>query len=459
MVDVDNRRPKVASQLLWEQRQRNWVVIDAEKPAWAIVNQMGHEIIKLCTGAATVSSIARAVARKYGCKIADVYMDTHEFLAEMEKAGVVFYQAQEPKEPHYDEFHLRALFIEVTSQCNFRCSTCYVARQATTPDILDIKNIRSFVKSFLAAGGKEIVLTGGEPLLHPDFKELIGFTLDQDVRKIKVLTNGSLLNRDVVRLLTDDRLYIQVSLDGATAATNDLIRGQGRYELAITGIKNLADAGLGQRTIITMTPTKSNYSEAPQLIELAEKLGIKHIHFSRLSRQGRAQNKWKDMEISPFEHLTLYKLLQPYRERYRKSEEIKISGLYGNDFIEQISKKAPPTIGCDMGANIRVRADGRIFPCPRFDKLEYSVGDITDTDMIKVRERIYEIRALFPQRVQKISKCRACAFKYFCGSGCLADAVLARGSVWYADPSCDIRKVFYNYYIDTSLTTQRVSNE
>src|SRR4029450_7428319 len=85
---------------------------------------------------------------------------------------------------------------------------------------------------------------GGEPTVRPDFWELVEYATAHDVG-VKFSTNGVRLTPDAARrIAAGDHGDVQVSLDGATAEVNDVVRGTGSYDTAMQAMRNLADAGV-----------------------------------------------------------------------------------------------------------------------------------------------------------------------------------------------------------------------
>ena len=83
---------------------------------------------------------------------------------------------------------------------------------------------------------------GGEPFLRDDFLEILRYAHDRGITTC-VSTNGTLLDDALVdALLEMAPVYLQVSLDGACAETNDAIRGRGTFERILAGIELLARA-------------------------------------------------------------------------------------------------------------------------------------------------------------------------------------------------------------------------
>lgn len=162
---------------------------------------------------------------------------------------------------------LRYLELQITHRCNLRCRHCYIGEK--NPKDLDIETIRRILGEFEDMQGLRVLITGGEPLLHPRFDELNSLLPDFAVRKI-LFTNGLLLDEGRIKDLMVHE--IQVSIDGLEEG-HDWIRGKGTFAKAIRGIEAALDAGFGV-SISTMVHAR-NLNDFPGMEKLFKKLGIK----------------------------------------------------------------------------------------------------------------------------------------------------------------------------------------
>ena len=102
---------------------------------------------------------------------------------------------------------------------------------------------------------------GGEPMLRPDFFDLCRYAVDRKVG-VKFSTNGTRLTpARARRLAAMDYVDVQISIDGATAATNDAVRGEGSFAAARSAMDNLAAAGFGPFKI-SVVVTRQNVEPA-----------------------------------------------------------------------------------------------------------------------------------------------------------------------------------------------------
>lgn len=177
--------------------------------------------------------------------------------------------------------------------CNLACDYCCAessphaaARQ------LPVEVVRAAVAEFVADGGTEVLLTGGEPFLHPELGELVDAVIEQV--PVTVLTNGMVFGRGTRRrtleALDRDRVTLQISLDSATPELHDRHRGAGAFARARAGIA-LARS-LGFRVRIAATIDAADADEVAALRELLDTEGVpaEDQVIRRIARQGFAES-------------------------------------------------------------------------------------------------------------------------------------------------------------------------
>ncbi|MGB2600062.1 MAG: radical SAM protein, partial [Candidatus Omnitrophota bacterium] len=118
---------------------------------------------------------------------------------------------------------------------------------------LSIKEIISVVKEARKLGLNSVKLTGGEPLLREDVKELLEFCASSGVETM-IETNGTLITKDTARMFKKFKVgHISVSLDSASARTHDFFRGKkGAFKSTIKGIENLRDECFPPQVIMSL---------------------------------------------------------------------------------------------------------------------------------------------------------------------------------------------------------------
>ncbi len=159
---------------------------------------------------------------------------------------------------------LRYLMVEVTERCNLRCRHCYLGEAGAGEMGLD--TFRTVAGSFAEMGGLRLIVTGGEPLLHPDFERINEAVAGLSCRSV-LATNGTLLSDKVAAGLNFHE--VQISLDG-TGDSHDALRGEGSFEAALAGCRTVRDAGLNL-SIATMIHSR-NLGILPEMKSLVRQL-------------------------------------------------------------------------------------------------------------------------------------------------------------------------------------------
>ena len=116
---------------------------------------------------------------------------------------------------------------ELTYACNLACVHCLSSSGRRDPDELTPAEARGIVDDMVDMKVFYVNIGGGEPMLRPDFFDLVSYAVDRQVG-VKFSTNGTRLTAERARQLAAlDYLDVQISIDGATAATNDARAGRG----------------------------------------------------------------------------------------------------------------------------------------------------------------------------------------------------------------------------------------
>jgi SynChlorMet cassette radical SAM/SPASM protein ScmF len=133
-----------------------------------------------------------------------------------------------------------------------------------------------------------IKLTGGEPLLHPQFLQLLEIVRREELG-LTVETNGLLCTPEVAaEIAKSPRRFVSVSIDGADAETHEWVRGvEGSFEAACQAVRHLAAAGARPQVIFSVM--RGNASQAEAIVRLAEGLGAASVKFNVVQPTARGE--------------------------------------------------------------------------------------------------------------------------------------------------------------------------
>ena len=191
---------------------------------------------------------------------------------------------------------LRYLELQITDRCNLQCRHCYIG-EGSHQD-LSLKQIQRALVEFEEIQGLRLLLSGGEPLLHPDFWEINEILRNHAFRSV-LLSNGTLITQEVAKKL---RIHeVQISLDGMKEG-HESLRGKGTFEKTLIVIDYLQEANI-RVSVATMIHRK-NLSEFDRLASLLQSKKIKEWNVDVPCVEGRLktnQNFWlSPSEASPF---------------------------------------------------------------------------------------------------------------------------------------------------------------
>lgn len=179
--------------------------------------------------------------------------------------------------------------IDLTNTCNLNCNFCSYKVGNYSPDHMkdfkmsdriSLEVIKKSFKDMRMLGVKAIEITGGgEPSLHPNYKEIIKYAKELEF-ELALVTNGTLLDDESIELIKDFE-WVRFSLDASTSETYELIKGNPGFNTAINNLKKLIKIKKRENMVgISFIVCKDNYFEIYNTTILAKKLGADNIRFS-----------------------------------------------------------------------------------------------------------------------------------------------------------------------------------
>ena len=175
--------------------------------------------------------------------------------------------------------------LELTRRCNLHCAHCYLGDQAAQHRRRGQERGTAQVKASLSewaeAGCLYLLLTGGDPMLRPDFMAIYRHARELGM-VVTVYCNGTLVTDEIVALFRElPPRKVEISLYGATAAIHDAVVGvPGSHERAWAGIRRLQAAGI-RITLKTMLLT-TNRHELEAMEKQARELNVEFRHDAAL---------------------------------------------------------------------------------------------------------------------------------------------------------------------------------
>jgi MoaA/NifB/PqqE/SkfB family radical SAM enzyme len=269
---------------------------------------------------------------------------------------------------HLHRLPLVTLYL--TERCNSRCVTCDYWRHGRADMSLDA--VKRLAPSLKRLGTQVALLSGGEPLLNPDWAP-IAETLREQGLKVWLLTSGLSLAKHARRA---GALFqaITVSLDGTDRETYQAIRGLDALDNVCEGVR--AAAAHGVAPSLRVTVQRANFQQLPRFVDMAKGLGASQVSFLAVDVAnphafGRTDDFKSDLALLP-EDLPVF-------DRVLSTLELEHAEDFQSGFIAESPSKlrriwqyfaaihglgAYPTVRCNAPEfSAVVGATGRVQPC------------------------------------------------------------------------------------------------
>jgi Fe-coproporphyrin III synthase len=178
--------------------------------------------------------------------------------------------------PCHPESPLRRLplvTLYLSERCNSRCITCDYWRHGSAD--LGLDSVRRLLPSLHRLGTEVALISGGEPLLHPEWQQIAALLKGEGLA-LWLLTSGLSLAKHARRAapLFDS---ITVSLDGADRRTYAAIRGVDAFEVVCRGIRAAVAADVP--VTLRVTVQRGNFRQLPDFVDLGRALGVARVSF------------------------------------------------------------------------------------------------------------------------------------------------------------------------------------
>lgn len=301
--------------------------------------------------------------------------------------------------------------------CNYRCTFCElpqrsIRRRKEGWREFDTEGWKSVLGGFAALRTSGVGFTGGEPFLRKDCADLLEHSLSLGM-VTHVNTNAHLLDDALVdRLIGMGLDSVNVSLDGADAATHDRLRGHpGSFERVVDRIAALArardraaSAGRSRRTRIGITSvlTPDNAGQVEDLADLAERLGADSLGFIPM----HAYRDGADLgEVAP---------AQPWAARMADAVAVLRRLKRERTIVENSDGYLALFPACFAGRPLPIRCRapetslvvdcyGRVFPCVPLSEVDRPIGRVTGATLAS----FWKSDAYAAAR-RDLAACRAC---------------------------------------------------
>lgn len=329
---------------------------------------------------------------------------------------------------------LNQLYFYLTEGCNLACRHCWLAPgydpSGTHHAVLSVEQFETAVGEARPLGLRGVKLTGGEPLLHPHFTQLLNIIRRAGLG-LTIETNGVLCTpRIAAEIARSPQRSVSVSLDGTNAATHDWVRGvAGSFRKATEAIRVLAATGTAPQIIMSIM--RCNAGQVEAMVRLAEELGASSVKFNVVQPTGRGERiyssdgglpvaelielgRWVDTELAADTGLELF---FDYPLAFRPLS--RIAARNGSDVCGILGILGVIPSGAYALCGIGTQVPDLVF------------GQVGREPLARVWRQnalLNELRAGLPGRLG--GTCSHCLLKHRCLGDCLAQNYYRTGSLW-----------------------------
>ena len=339
----------------------------------------------------------------------------------------------------------------ITRRCNLRCIHCYSDSDAREyPGELTWEQCRGVVDDLAQFGVPGVLLSGGEPLIHPRFFDLAGYARSKGLR-LTLSTNGTLIDRAAAQRLQGLAFaYVGISLDGI-GATHDYFRGrQGAFEKTVEAFRHCK--AVGQKVGLRLTLSAHNLADLDRILDFIEAEDIDRVCFYHLVYSGRgssvvdvshAQTRAALDQIiartarwaasgRPREVLTVdqpadgaYLYLRLLGEDTSRAEQV----------LDLLRWNGGAAHGSGTGIG-NIDTQGNVHPDQFWQTL--TLGNVKQRPFSEIwHDADNATLAALRNRTGRLTgQCAGCRFLDICGGGFRVRAVQVHGNLWAPDPAC-----------------------
>jgi mycofactocin radical SAM maturase len=311
---------------------------------------------------------------------------------------------------------------EMTLRCNLQCAHCLSDSGVAASGELTARECLKLVEELARLKVFQVNIGGGEPFIRDDFLHLLEYTHGKGLVTC-VSTNGMLIDDDLARRLAKLKmLYLQVSLDGATAEVNDRIRGQGTYLRILEAVACLArnQVPFSINTVLT----RLNCPQLDDLRKLAGDYGA-DLRVSRFRPSGRG--KTSRSYLGPDKDQ-----LEDFAVWLEQHDLVRT----GDSFFCLTSENRRRK-GLDMCGAAKmtccIAPNGNVYPCAFMQEQIFLAGNVRTSSFKDIWDRA---PVFFQLRNLNVESCQTCSRFEVCRGGCPAVAFHTYHDIAMPDPEC-----------------------
>ncbi len=311
---------------------------------------------------------------------------------------------------------------EISLKCNLQCVHCLSDSGQASRDELTHEECFDLIDKLTAMKVFQANIGGGEPFMREDFLDLLAYSHEKGLVTC-VSTNGTIVDHSLAKRLSSlKQLYLQVSLDGATAEVNDAIRGKGTHEKILYAMDCLATEGVPFS--INTVLTRTNFSQLEILRKMASEYHAE-LRVSRFRPSGRG--KTSKAYLGPTKDQ-----LETFSNWLDEHDLVRTGDSFFCLTSENRRRKGLDMCGASK-MTCCISPMGQVYPCAFLQEEPFLVGNIRDSSF----KDLWDSSPVFNRfRSLDVKSCMDCTRFDSCRGGCPAVAYHTFDDISMPDPEC-----------------------
>lgn len=336
-------------------------------------------------------------------------------------------------------------------RCNLTCKHCYTtSADFDFPGELSTPEIYQVMDDLKAFKVPVLILSGGEPLLHPDIFDIsrrakaMGFY-------VALSSNGTQINQDNIATLADiNYQYVGISLDGMEMAHDRFRQQKGAFQQALRGIQLCQDQGI--KVGIRFTLTQDNRDDLPALLDFVDREDIDKFYLSHLNYGGRGnKNRAQDAVFKQTREVMelLFETDLAWQKQGKRRELVTgnndADGVYLLHWLKRHYPEKVPVIqakleqwgGNASGVNVaNIDNLGNVHPDTFW--WHYDLGNVKDRPFSEIWQDVSDplMCGLKQSPRPLMGRCATCHYQKICNGNTRVRAHQMSGNYWAEDPGC-----------------------
>jgi len=329
---------------------------------------------------------------------------------------------------------INTLYFYLTEGCNLACRHCWMGPRfdaaGSRYPTLPVELFETAIREAKPLGLSGVKLTGGEPLLHPQFTRLLEIARREEL-KLTVETNGLLCTPEIAaEIAKSSSRFVSVSIDGTDAATHDFVRGvAGSFEAARQAVRNLVATGTKPQVIFSVM--RSNAGQVDAMVRMAEELGASTLKFNVVQPTARGEKLHERQETLNIADLIA--LGRHVEKELAPRTKMKLFFHYPPAFrsLQRLTSEEGCS-ACGIFGILGVMATGHYALCgigeQVADLIFGAVGKASLEEIWRENAVLKALREGLPERLEGV--CGRCLMKERCLGLCVAQNYYSKASLW-----------------------------